>query len=109
MHLGVLPGTGGTQRLARVLGKSKSIQLMVEGSNMSVDELQQGNMRTWRKVYSYASIAKRLRATPISKGLFLAANFGYRFYGRRLDRFYTCDWQLLQPESTSTRTGQQAA
>ena len=76
---------------------------------MSVDELQQGNMRTWRKVYSYASIAKRMRATPISKGLFLAANFGYRYYGRRLDRFYTCDWQLLQPEATSARTGQQAA
>ena len=76
-------------------------------ANMSVDQLQQGNMRTWRKVYSYASIAKRMRATPISRGLFLAANFGYRFYGRRLDRFYTCDWQLLQPEST--RPGRQAA
>ena len=54
-------------------------------------------------------IARRMRSTPIAKGLFLAANFGYRFYGRRLDRFYTCDWQLLQPESTTARTGQQAA
>lgn len=38
VHLGVLPGTGGTQRLSRVLGKSKSIQLMAEGATMSVDE-----------------------------------------------------------------------
>ena len=83
--------------------------VVFQPSNMSVDELQQGNMRTWRKVYSYVSIAKRLRATPISKSLFLAANFGYRFYGRRLDRFYTCDWQLLQPESTPARPGSQAA
>lgn len=31
VNLGVLPGTGGTQRLSRIVGKSKSIELMVEG------------------------------------------------------------------------------
>src|SRR5260221_1627297 len=36
--LGVLPGTGGTQRLARALGRSKAIELMVEGTTFSVDE-----------------------------------------------------------------------
>jgi enoyl-CoA hydratase len=29
--LGVLPGTGGTQRLSRLVGKTKSIELMIEG------------------------------------------------------------------------------
>ena len=31
VSLGVLPGTGGTQRLSRIVGKSKSIELMIEG------------------------------------------------------------------------------
>jgi len=36
--LGVLPGTGGTQRLARMVGKAKAIELMTKGDNLSMDE-----------------------------------------------------------------------
>jgi enoyl-CoA hydratase len=38
VSLGVLPGTGGTQRLARLVGKSKAIELMAEGRTFSFDE-----------------------------------------------------------------------
>ena len=41
VNLGVLPGTGGTQRLSRVLGKSKAIELMVTGTTFSFDEAKE--------------------------------------------------------------------
>src|SRR3954462_12820613 len=38
VNLGVLPGTGGTQRLSRLVGKSKAIELMVTGNTFSFEE-----------------------------------------------------------------------
>jgi enoyl-CoA hydratase len=36
--LGVLPGTGGTQRLSRLLGKAKAIELMATGALFSFED-----------------------------------------------------------------------
>ena len=38
--LGVLPGTGGTQRLARLVGKAKAIELMTEGALFDFERAQ---------------------------------------------------------------------
>ncbi len=62
--LGVLPGTGGTQRMARALPKSKAIEMMVEGKNISFEEAQDLNLINyifegnpadwWQEVLDYA-------------------------------------------------------
>jgi len=60
--LGVLPGTGGTQRLARALPKNKAIELMTEGKLLSFEEAQELGLINyiyeyedyWDKVMEYA-------------------------------------------------------
>ncbi|MFO0728784.1 MAG: enoyl-CoA hydratase/isomerase family protein [Myxococcota bacterium] len=40
VNLGVLPGTGGTQRLVRMLGRAKAFELMASGATFDVEEAQ---------------------------------------------------------------------
>jgi len=41
INLGVLPGTGGTQRLSRLVGKSKAIELIITGNTFSFEEAKE--------------------------------------------------------------------
>jgi enoyl-CoA hydratase/carnithine racemase len=62
INLGVLPGTGGTQRLARALPKNKAIEYMTEGKLMTFEEAMDLNLINyvyesegyWEKVMEYA-------------------------------------------------------
>ena len=62
MNLGVLPGTGGTQRMARALPKNKAIELMAEARLMDFEEAQALGIINyiyesdgyWDKVMAYA-------------------------------------------------------
>jgi enoyl-CoA hydratase/carnithine racemase len=38
VNLGVLPGTGGTQRIARIIGRARAIELMATGRTFSFEE-----------------------------------------------------------------------
>lgn len=62
INLGVLPGTGGTQRLARALPKNKAIEMMTEGKLLSFEQAQELGLINyiyesegyWDKVMEYA-------------------------------------------------------
>jgi len=62
VNLGVLPGTGGTQRLARAVGKSRAIELMATGRTFSFDEAMEYGLVNdifdrdsfWEDVLAYA-------------------------------------------------------
>jgi enoyl-CoA hydratase len=44
VSLGVLPGTGGTQRLARLVGKSRAIEMMVTGDSFDFEQAERYGM-----------------------------------------------------------------
>ena len=64
--LGVLPGTGGTQRLSRLVGKSRAIQIMAEGGLFDFElahewgiinyvwPAEEGGRKWWDRVMEYA-------------------------------------------------------
>jgi enoyl-CoA hydratase/carnithine racemase len=55
--LGVLPGTGGTQRLARLVGKARAMELMISGRLMSMEEAFGAGLVT--EVWGDAELAGR--------------------------------------------------
>jgi radical SAM superfamily enzyme YgiQ (UPF0313 family) len=64
--------------------------------SMSVDALQRGHERAWRRAYSYKAILSRLPQAGSQMPLSLAVNLGYRFYAHHLDTHYNCDWLELR-------------
>ncbi len=62
INLGVLPGTGGTQRLVRIVGKTRAIELMVSGRLMEFEEAKDLGIVTeifenegfMERIYDYA-------------------------------------------------------
>src|SRR5271156_1852424 len=62
VNLGVLPGTGGTQRLLRVVGRSRAMEMMVTGRTMGFEEAQDMGLvheiyerdNFWDEVKTYA-------------------------------------------------------
>lgn len=67
-------------------------RVVFQPRHMSVMELQLGTEAAWKHAYSVDSIWRRIRYSPAPWSVRLGTSLGYRFYARRLSRFYNCDW-----------------
>ncbi len=91
------PGTPLFRRLeaeGRVLTRDWSLydgqHVVFQPQRMTVEELLHGTEQAWRSVYSLRSMARRLAGSRREPLRSTAVNLGYRYYARRLNRFYTC-------------------
>src|SRR5256885_1670582 len=86
VNLGVLPGTGGTQRLARIVGKPRAIEMMVKGETFSFDKAKELGLVNevfaaddfWEQAMLYAK-----QFTPPHKASRAGADQTVRPIGRR--------------------------
>jgi len=77
VNLGVLPGMGGTQRLARLVGSARAMELMASGAAISFDQaLEIGLLNHlfeaedyWQKVLDYARNFVPPKKASLSVGL----------------------------------------
>jgi enoyl-CoA hydratase/carnithine racemase len=62
VDLGVLPGIGGTQRLTRLVGKGRALELMVEGQRLTADQALAGGLvtKTWEAATADAFVGSVL-------------------------------------------------
>jgi len=78
--LGVLPGTGGTQRLARLVNKSKAIELMVTGNVFSFEDAEA--MGLVNQIWETASTQEFMDKVQAYAEQFCAPNKASKAVGR---------------------------
>lgn len=90
VNLGVLPGTGGSQRLPRVVGKARALELMVTGNLLDPEEAEKiglinkavdGDAREYaidfaKKLAQGATMAQGLIKLAVHEGMEMSLNAG---------------------------------
>jgi enoyl-CoA hydratase/carnithine racemase len=89
IRLGIFPGAGGTQRLARLLGPARALRLMMEGRRLTADEalalgLVDEVVPSDLLQHTAREMAERLAAGP-TRAIGLLKRCVYRGHSRSLE------------------------
>jgi len=94
INIGTIPGSGGTQRLTKVIGKSKTMELVLTGNKMSAQEAQasglvskvfpadklvEESIKLAEKISQQSPIVVRMAKEAVNAALELPFNEGLKF------------------------------
>jgi len=94
INIGTIPGSGGTQRLTKVIGKSKTMELVLTGNKMSAQEAQasglvskvfpadklvEESIKLAEKISQQSPIVVRMAKEAVNAALELPLNEGLKF------------------------------
>lgn len=98
IKLGVIPGAGGSQRLTKAIGKSRAMECILTGNNISAtqagewglvakvfetpEECVQGALKTAERIASYSQIAVKAAKEVVNKSQDLGIRDGVDFERR---------------------------
>ncbi|MDQ6748797.1 MAG: enoyl-CoA hydratase/isomerase family protein [Candidatus Dormibacteraeota bacterium] len=68
INLGIIPGAGGTQRLPRLIGRGKAIEMMLEGTRVHADEAERIGLVNQAVASEEFEAAVRARAEKLAAG-----------------------------------------
>jgi len=100
VKLGILPGAGGTQRLPRLIGRSKALQLLLTGDTMTaqealeygivdqvvpLSELHETSMALAKRIAQNAPLAVKAIKDSVTVGIELTVEQGISYTERHLD------------------------
>jgi len=97
IKLGTIPGAGGTQRVVRAIGKSKAMELVLTGDQMSAQEAEKAGLvskvvptaetvstalKTAEKIASYSKISVAMAKESVNAAFELSLREGLHFEKR---------------------------
>ena len=106
--LGVMPGAGGTQRLTRVVGKAKAMDLILTGRRMKADEAERAGlvarvvpaadlmeeaMKTANKIASYSQPIAAMAKESVNRAFETTLTEGLRFERRLFHAMFATEDQ----------------